>query len=200
MKTIPIAAALLALAAISTPALAEGNQSHSARNEHKAQQAQPRAQKSNGRTERQANHARTEHRREPSHERRQPEDRRAAPPHGRNDAQRNDYRGGRPPRREGYPAPRGYRDSWHHRHPVKPRPYYNPYAWRPPRYFREPRYSVYFAYDLVWDEFGLNVERAIYDHGQWVLFGFSAFHGPLRVIVDSASGILLSYHPYHRHH
>ncbi len=212
MKTASIAAAVISLAAFSAPVLADNSNEHHGRSEHKAQQAQPKPQKSAVWSERRTNDARSD-KKPRATSREHPSDKQ--PKHvrpggwddarrdGRHDGGRDDYRGeyhgGRPPRRDGYPAPRGHRHDYHARHP-RPRPYYNPYAWQPPRYFHEPRHSVYFAYDLAWDQFGLNVERAIYEHGHWVLFGFSAFHGPLQVIVDSASGVLLGYHPYYRRH
>lgn len=84
----------------------------------------------------------------------------------------------------------------HRRHYNRYRPYHNPRAWLPPRHFHAPRYSAHHAYGVAWNHFGLNVERAWFDRGHWVLFGFSLVHGPLEVIVDSASGVLLSYHRF----
>lgn len=203
MKTVSIAAALISLAAFSAPVLADNNSEHHGRSERKAQQAHPKPQKSTGWSDRRTNDARSDRRSASSRERKEDQRAKHAQSGGWNDARRDrrrdGYHGGRPPRRDGYPAPRGHRHDYHARHP-RPRPYYNPYAWTPPRHFHEPRHSVYFAYDLAWDQFGLNVERAIFEHGHWVLFGFSAFHGPLQVIVDSASGVLLGYHPYYRRH
>lgn len=116
-----------------------------------------------------------------------------------------DHRGHDRHRHSPQRRPQSTRHYSRHNHRYQPQrrhhhqPYYNPFAWQPPPHFHAPRYSVYHAYDLAWDHFGLSVERTLYDHGHWILFGFSAVHGPLRVVIDSASGILLSYHSS-RHH
>ncbi|MEN8719015.1 MAG: hypothetical protein ABF296_01985 [Oceanococcaceae bacterium] len=94
-----------------------------------------------------------------------------------------------------YQPPRGHRPDYRYAHP---RPRHNPRAWVAPRHFHAPRYSVHHAYDIAWHRLGLNVERAYYDKGCWVLYGFSVRHGPLRVVVDSTGGLLLGYHPWSR--
>ncbi len=190
MKSAPLTATLACILAFSAPALADDKRDHPRRADHHATQS------ANGWAQRRANSARPD------------EHRAQKPPARHHEKQPRDskHRGAPPPRvsRQHAPRPNRHhpptRPGHHHHRAQRPRPYYNPRAWQPPRHFRQPRHSVYFAYDLAWNRFGLNVERALFEHGHWVLFGFSAAHGPLRVIVDSATGVLLSYHPHHHHY
>ncbi len=194
MKAPPITAALVCMLAFSAPAFADGQRDNARRADR--QTDHHATQSSKGWAQRRANDARSNERRAKKPQARQHDKQpqhskhRSAPPQRavrHRDAHANRHH-------------RPTRPGHHHQRAQRPRPYYNPRAWQPPRHFRQPRHSVYFAYDLAWNRFGLNVERALFEHGQWILFGFSAAHGPLRVIIDSASGVLLSYHPHHRYY